>query len=161
MTHPVGLKRLLFLCTGNYNRSRFAELLFNALARESSLSWRADSRGVDVAGSRRFIKGPISREARLALEEIGLDIQADLRDPIQLSEWDLDTDLIIAVCETEHRPYIERDFHRVAERVEYWDIHDVPVTPADEALRVLEGHLRDLVERLGDEAQPIVGQQVD
>src|SRR4051812_24418024 len=143
MTHPVGLKRLLFLCTGNYNRSRFAELLFNALARESGLSWRADSRGVDVAGSRRFIRGPIAIEARLALEERGLDIEADLRDPIQLTDFDLDADLIIAICETEHRPHIERKFSRVAERVEYWDIHDVPITPADEALRVLEGHLRD------------------
>src|SRR4051812_9878146 len=114
MTHPVGLKRLLFLCTGNYNRSRFSELLFNAIARERGLSWRAASRGVDVAGSRRFIKGPISVEARLALEERGLDIQSELRDPIQLSEVDLDADLIIAVCETEHRLHIERDFPTVA-----------------------------------------------
>src|SRR4051794_14128737 len=107
MTNPVSLKQLLFLCTGNYNRSRFAELLFNAIAHERGLSWRATSRGIDVAGSRQYIKGPISIEARLALEERGLDIQADLRDPIQLSEFDLDADLIIAVCETEHRPRIE------------------------------------------------------
>ncbi len=41
MTH-----KLLFLCTGNYYRSRFAELLFNHLAAQVGLDWRADSRGV-------------------------------------------------------------------------------------------------------------------
>ena len=42
-------RRLLFLCTGNYYRSRFAELLFNALAREAGLSWIASSRGIATA----------------------------------------------------------------------------------------------------------------
>ena len=37
---------VLFLCTGNYYRSRFAEMLFNHLAVESQLNWKADSRGI-------------------------------------------------------------------------------------------------------------------
>ena len=43
-------KTVLFLCTGNYYRSRFAEILFNHLAGQSKLAWRADSRGL----ARRF-----------------------------------------------------------------------------------------------------------
>ena len=39
-------KRVLFLCTGNYYRSRFAEILFNQLAPTRGLNWRADSRGL-------------------------------------------------------------------------------------------------------------------
>jgi protein-tyrosine-phosphatase len=38
------MKRVLFLCTGNYYRSRFAELLFNYRARSTGLAWEASSR---------------------------------------------------------------------------------------------------------------------
>jgi protein-tyrosine phosphatase len=49
-------KVVLFLCTGNYYRSRFAECLFNAVAGRMGLPWRAVSnglaleRGVDNVG---------------------------------------------------------------------------------------------------------------
>ena len=50
---------VLFLCTGNYYRSRFAEVLFNHLARERGLRWRAESRGLDLAIGVNNV-GPIS-----------------------------------------------------------------------------------------------------
>ena len=40
------MKTVLFLCTGNYYRSRFAEILFNWHATQQELNWRADSRGL-------------------------------------------------------------------------------------------------------------------
>ena len=142
-------RQILFLCTGNYHRSRFAELFFNALARESALTWRATSRGTDVEGSRRFIVGPISRQARKALADHGIDVRSALRDPLHLRMSDLDAaDLIVAVCEAEHRPPIERDFPLAADRVRYWSVHDVPITPADEALIAVAQHVRDLIEDL-------------
>ena len=39
---------VLFLCTGNYYRSRFAAILFNHLARERSSPWSASSRGLKI-----------------------------------------------------------------------------------------------------------------
>lgn len=39
------MKTVLFLCTGNYYRSRFAEYLFNHLAEQQTLEWRAESLG--------------------------------------------------------------------------------------------------------------------
>ena len=39
-------KIVLFLCTVNHYRSRFSEYLFNALAEEQGLRWRATSRGL-------------------------------------------------------------------------------------------------------------------
>ena len=36
-------KTVLFLCTGNYYRSRFAEILFNSVAGRMGLPWKASS----------------------------------------------------------------------------------------------------------------------
>jgi protein-tyrosine phosphatase len=44
-------KLVLFLCTGNYYRSRYAEELFNHLARAEGIGWRAFSRGAGEKGS--------------------------------------------------------------------------------------------------------------
>src|SRR5260370_39303693 len=41
-------KGVLFLCTGNYYRSRFAEVLFNSVAAKMGLPWRASSRGLGL-----------------------------------------------------------------------------------------------------------------
>jgi protein-tyrosine-phosphatase len=42
----ANVKTVLFLCTGNYYRSRFAEELFNYEAERASLPWIAQSRGL-------------------------------------------------------------------------------------------------------------------
>jgi len=39
----------LFLCTGNYYRSRFAECYFRHLSAKYQLPWLADSRGLQIA----------------------------------------------------------------------------------------------------------------
>ena len=43
---PTNLKTVVFICTGNFYRSRFSEYLFNALAKQQGLYWRATSRGL-------------------------------------------------------------------------------------------------------------------
>jgi protein-tyrosine phosphatase len=143
------VKRVLFVCTGNYYRSRFAEHLFNAAADERRLCWRATSRGTDVFGAGRWNVGPISAVAREALEARGVPLDADVRMPMPLTEDDLaDSDLVVAVCESEHRPHLERDFPAVAAHVEYWGVEDLAVTPAEDALAALERHVAALLDRL-------------
>jgi hypothetical protein len=44
-------KAVLFLCTGNYYRSRFAEVLFNSVAGKMGLPWRASSRASPWSGA--------------------------------------------------------------------------------------------------------------
>ena len=39
-------KNVLFLCTGNYYCSRFAEILFDSVAGKMGLHWKASSRGL-------------------------------------------------------------------------------------------------------------------
>jgi len=142
-------KRVLFLCTGNYYRSRFAEILFNALAEKDHLDWIADSRGLAIelappnggALSPWAIQGLIERN-------IPLNHHHE-RSPRALQEEDLtQAQLVIALNQVEHRPYLEKQFPAWAQRIEYWHIADLDYTPADEGLTQIERHVRALIEQL-------------
>ena len=63
------MNKVLFVCTGNTCRSPMAEVIFNSLAEEKGLDWRAESAGVAAIGDR-----PASQNAILAVSEIGLDL---------------------------------------------------------------------------------------
>ena len=146
------VQQLLFVCTGNYYRSRFAELLFNATAEARGLDWRATSRGTDVYGAGAWNIGPLSKHAREALEARGVPIPPDIRMPMPLTADDLAVaDLVVAVCEAEHRPHLERDFPAAAASVEYWGVEDLGVTPAEDALPAIERHVLTLLDRLSDQ----------
>jgi protein-tyrosine phosphatase len=139
----------LFLCSGNFYRSRFAELLFNFLAEQAGLSWIADSRALDVERGRPYNIGPISLHAVKGLEERGIVLPPDLRFPMQVREDDLErAAMIIALKEAEHRRLIEAAFARWAQRVEYWDIDDLDKSAPREALAEIEIRVRQLVDRL-------------
>lgn len=63
------MKKVLFVCTGNTCRSPMAAVIFNSLAEERGLDWRAESAGVAAVGDR-----PASPNAIAAVAEIGLDL---------------------------------------------------------------------------------------
>ena len=139
-------KRILFLCSGNYYRSRFAEILFNHLAAEHQLDWRADSRGIVAASSRN--PGPISAHTLQALDARNISIDAH-RDPLQLSEEDLaSADRVIALYEREHLPMMREYFPVWMNRIEYWHVPDLDEMPADEALAYIEQNIRALIHPL-------------
>ena len=141
-------KTVLFLCTGNYYRSRFAEIVFNDLARHRGLAWRADSRGLAVGRCATNV-GPISRHAWEGLKSRGLEADADGRFPLQVTDADLGgADLVVAVKEAEHRPLLSLLFPDWVDRVEFWHIDDLDCAEPCEALSVLEEHVGSLVERL-------------
>lgn len=141
------MKQVLFLCSGNYYRSRFAEHLFNWLAVKAELPWRADSRGLRVGKSRNI--GPISRFALEGLTLRGIPLVGPYRDPIQVSLRELaGSDLVIAVKEAEHRAMLRELFPVWTNLVEYWHVDDLDCAEAEEALLVLDGQVRALVERL-------------
>jgi protein-tyrosine phosphatase len=138
------LPSILFLCTGNYYRSRYAELLFNARARELSLPWRADSRGLALdRGIYNF--GPIARSVVEALAGRGIELPP-VRHPIQLTIYDLEeARRIIALKEAEHRPLLEERYAGWAERVEYWHIHDNDVWTVEQTFSGIERQVEELV----------------
>jgi protein-tyrosine phosphatase len=139
---------LLFLCTGNYYRSRFAEELFNHRAGLAALSWRASSRGAAERGSPDNI-GPMSRFALEGLQERGVRPVGGLRYPQPCSLPDLErADLIIALKEAEHRPLIERRFPEMAGRVRYWHVDDVDAAKPAVALALIDHLIGDLLRSL-------------
>ncbi len=140
------MKSVLFLCSGNYYRSRCAEILFNWAATTRRLSWRADSRGLQLHPEN---PGPISPHVVRFLELQGIRLAEPVRFPRQVTEADLQAaDIIVAVKEVEHRPLLERDFGDWVDRVEFWQIHDLEVWSPDEALPILAARVHDLVGRL-------------
>ena len=138
---------VLFLCTGNYYRSRFAEILFNHLAAERGLPWRADSRGLDLKIGRNV--GPLSVHTRHACRTRRLPLPKPLRMPQALSEEDLRAaKMVIAVKEAEHRRYLQQQFPDWADRVRYWHVHDLDAAGPEQAMAEIESHVHALLEEL-------------
>lgn len=148
------MSRILFLCSGNYYRSRFAEIFFNTHVQDEVIPWRSFSRGLVVDRIRNNI-GPISRAAKHRLETRGIPLPANIRFPVQLLEPDLEAaDLIIAMKEDEHRPMLAQRFPDWTNRVEYWHIDDVDYARPEDALADLEYNVRQLIKRLSQFPPP-------
>lgn len=141
------MKQVLFLCSANYYRSRFAEYVFNWLAPQRSLPWEADSRGLEVA--RWGDLGLISRYTVKALEERDIPINGSLRGPRQLALEDLTkSELVVALKESEHRTMMADLFPDWEDSVEYWHVHDLDCAEPEDALPFLEDQVSALVDRL-------------
>ena len=142
------LPRVLFLCSGNYYRSRFAEELFNHWAAAQGVAYRADSAGL-WPNCQTHNPGPMSAFTVHGLQERGVTLPAALRSPRDVTEEDLRAAAItIAVKEVEHRPLVLSRFPAWAERVEFWHVDDVGDAPPSVALPLLERGVRELLARL-------------
>ena len=141
------MKQVLFLCSANYYRSRFAEHLFNWLAPQAGLDWRADSMGLDM--ERWGHLRAMSRYVVGALQGRGIPLNGDHRNPKWLTLSDLaNANLVVALKEAEHRQMIAGQFPLWTDLVEYWHVDDVDCAQPEEALPILEDHVRLLVDRL-------------
>jgi predicted translation initiation factor SUI1 len=137
-------KTILFLCTGNYYRSRFAEILFNSVAGRMGLPWKASSRGLALERGVNNI-GPMAAAAISALEERGLGTVEDCaRFPAQATVEDLkQADWIVALKQDEHLPLLHERFPAWTDKVEFWHVDDAP-----EGLGLIEKQVMDLTARL-------------
>jgi protein-tyrosine phosphatase len=140
------MKQLLFLCTGNYYRSRYAEILFNDQAVKTGLPWRAFSRGL---APDPLNPGPLSRHTAAALTRLEINFDEHLRMPILVTAADFEqADHVVAVKEAEHRRMIEQGFADWLPKVEFWHVHDLDCCGPEEALPHLDREVAALVKRL-------------
>jgi protein-tyrosine phosphatase len=141
------MKQVLFLCSANFYRSRFAEHLFNWLAEQEDLSWRADSRGLAVDQWGNI--GQISHYTTEALQQRSISASGSNRRPRHVTVADLaNADLVIAVKEAEHRAMMVEQFPLWADQIEYWHIDDIDCAEPEDSLPILEEHIRALITRL-------------
>jgi protein-tyrosine phosphatase len=137
-------RTVLFLCTGNYYRSRFAEVLFNSVAAKMGLPWQAASRGLALERGVNNV-GPMATTAVKALEALGVHAQASVtRFPAQVLVEDFEAaDRVVALKQAEHFPLLQERYPAWAEKVEFWQVDDAP-----EALDLIEREVMSLVARL-------------
>jgi protein-tyrosine phosphatase len=142
------MKRVLFLCTGNYYRSRFSELFFNWHAKQRDLGWRADSRGLALVP---WNIGPISSDTMARLRYHGIRVGARQRFPMIAHQKDFEAAAhIVALKRTEHRPMIEARFSSWLDRVEFWEVHDLDCAGPEETFPQIECEVMELIGRLAD-----------
>jgi predicted translation initiation factor SUI1 len=137
-------RTVLFLCTGNYYRSRFAEILFNSVADKMGLPWEASSRGLALERGVNNV-GPMAVSAITALEALGVRAaDAVARLPAQVTSDDLErAALIVALKHAEHLPLLQERFPAWVEKVEFWHVDDAP-----ETLGLIEQEVMGLVARI-------------
>jgi protein-tyrosine phosphatase len=139
-------KQVLFLCSGNYYRSRYAEILFNWKAKSAGLAWEAFSRGLELDDRN---PGPMSRHTQSALERLAIPLGSYLRPPQPVLEEDFRlAHHIVAVKEAEHRALMRRKFPDWLNRVEFWHVHDLDCCGPEEAIPHLQREVSSLIERL-------------
>ena len=141
-------RRVLFLCSGNYYRSRFAELLFNHLAAAKGLPYHADSAGL-WRDCHTHNPGPLSPHTVAGLEARGIPLPAELRSPRDVTKSDLiGAEIVVALKESEHRPFVMRLFPELLDRVEFWHVDDVGDAPPSVALPLIDAKVRALIAQL-------------
>lgn len=135
---------VLFICTGNFYRSRFAEAVFNHHAEDAKLSVRAVSRGLAT----HLVDGNISPYTHRALTERSIAMHRTSLSPTPLTVIDFTrAKQVIALDEDEHRPMIDSRFPQFLPRVTFWRVQDLP-NPPDVALPTIEQHVLALIASL-------------
>jgi protein-tyrosine phosphatase len=142
------MPRVLFLCTANYYRSRFAEILFNALAPGLAPGWSAFSRALAIEEN-WCNKGPISMHTRNACRERAIAIPEPIRAPQGVTNADFAAAArAIAVKEAEHRQYVVERHPNWLKSVEFWHVHDLDASGPKETCDLIERNVRALLAEL-------------
>lgn len=138
-------REVLFICTGNYYRSRFAEAVFNHEAARTTSGWRAFSRGVAI----HLAPPGLSPYTQAALRARGIPLERTAEERAALTAADLRRAAqVVAMKEAEHRPYLQSGFPDWVDRIEYWHFHDIDFLAPDEVLPAIEQRVLALLHRL-------------
>lgn len=138
-------QHVLFICTGNVYRSRFAEAVFNHYAEQREIPWLAFSRGLAV----HLTEEDLSPFTVGALASRRIEMRHTCASRRQLAERDLSMATHrIALYRSEHLPMMIAQFPVWAERIEYWEVPDIPFRSASDALQEIECNVIQLIDRI-------------
>ena len=139
------MTKILFICTGNIYRSRYAEAYLNHTALKQGLPVKARSRGLAIEMA-KVDTSPLTID-RMAAKGIARSCTGSGK--IQLHEKDfLWADTTVVLQEDEHRPMMQRQFPAWVDRVTYWDVHDVGMWDPEEGLSRIEQLVSDLLNEI-------------
>ncbi len=142
------MNQVLFICTGNFYRSRYAEMLFNHTTKDYMLTWTSFSRGFQNS-DREY---PISKHTMKGLTAKGI-YPNQVRYPIKLTPSDLAlAHRIIIMDEKEHRSMLNSEFSEWSDYVEYWNIQDIDFESPTTALSQLDKKIDLLIGSLETES---------
>ncbi len=148
MTIGISKRHILFLCTGNYYRSRFAEELFNYRAQSQGVSWHASSRALALERGLANV-GPISRYTIGALTRRDIAPLGAARLPAACTVADLKSaDIVVAMKEAEHRLLVRTKFPAWEDRVIYWHVHDIDEANPRDAIEMMDRLVNDLMRNI-------------
>lgn len=140
---------VLFVCTGNFYRSRHAEAVFNWHAGRLGSPFRAFSRGL-LTSLVADEPTPLSRDTARRLGELGVPLHLTGAAPVQLREEDLGrARRTIALKRDEHHAMMLKAHPEWADRIEYWAMHDIDCAQPEEVLPLIEERVLGLFGELG------------
>ena len=119
--------------------------MFNHRAEQQQLPWAAFSRGLAI----HFAEGYLSSFAAEALLARQIDLRYTGPQRLQLFEDDLrKADRRIAMDRTEHFPMMQNQFSAWADKIEYWDVPDLPYRSFQDALPEIEYKIIQLLQEV-------------
>jgi protein-tyrosine phosphatase len=138
-------RQVLFLCSGNYYRSRYAELYFLARITPET-GWSAISRGLRLSPEN---EGSIFPAVIERLRSLGIPFPPVIRPPRTFALTEVRrAERIIALDENEHRPLVESMLPEFSERIVYWHVPDVEYMPSEHAFLLIERQVDILIRSL-------------
>lgn len=138
---------LLFICTGNFYRSRFAEHYFEHCCEAQGIDWVAESRG--LRGWDTGARGRMSPATVEMMRELGVSVPYVIRSPHLTTPTDVEAvTRIIALDGSEHRPLVGQWLAKFEDRIEYWEVPDVDRVDPSVALPAIVEQVDHLVAEL-------------
>ncbi|MFH5832421.1 low molecular weight phosphatase family protein [Halalkalibaculum sp. DA3122] len=143
------MNSVLFVCTGNYYRSRMAEELFNFWAPVTDLSWEAHSAGLREDMSKSPNEGPISKHAVRMLAQNGFPVSSSKRYPRSIEKEELEVhNVVICLHRTEHEPMIQKRFPKNNSEILFWEVPDIQYMEPEEAFSRIKRQVHQLISLL-------------
>jgi len=141
--------KVLFLCTGNYYRSRLAEEFLRAMARGKALDIICDSAALGIVPNPINV-GPIRRELRDFMKQRNIYSSSAERFPRKCTAGDIESsDIVIGMNEPEHRHMVEKQFPGcLADKVRYWDVPDMEEDPGFIGPGLIEKNVEKLLKEI-------------